>query len=445
MRRVPLMFLLLLASPAAAEGFTEALARAYTANPDLLAARTQLRAIDEEVPQARAGWRPLVSATSSFGRRASVLSPGFRTQASSAAAGLQLQQPLLDGGRTAADIERAENAVLASRADLLDTERSVLLSAATAYQDVLRDRALLALQREKEAVLRREWEETAIRFRAGQLTRLDVNQANSRYLRSRADTATQAGQLETSLAAYEAAVGVPPPERLAPAPPMRGLPDDPGSARELAEANGPTVIASALRERVARAQVGIARAALLPTVAVNLSGGRDYGQTLPHERAENYSATLGVRIPIYQGGAATARVRQAQEQSEQSRFQTLVSRRDAVENALRAHSAWRRSGQAARLSAEQVRIAGAAFNGVRQAVAAGARSTFELLGQLEELYDARALQISLAHDEAVATYQLLVVVGRFTAAELRLPVERYDPTAHYRAVRSRGALLPPRP
>ncbi len=445
MRRTLLMLLLLLASPAAAESFTEALARAYAGNPDLLATRTQLRAIDEEVPQARAGWRPQVSATSSVGRRAGAASPGFRTQATSAAAGLQLQQPLLDGGRTAADIHRAENSVLAGRADLLDTEQSVLLRAATAYQDVLRDRSLLALQREKEDVLRREWEETAIRYRAGQRTRLDVDQANSRYLRSRADTATQAGQLEGSLAGYEAAVGVPPLERLAPAPPMRGLPEDPGSARTLAEANGPAVIASALRERVARAQVNIARAALRPTVAVNLNAGRDYGQTLPHERFENYSATLGLRIPIYQGGAPTARVRQAQEQVEQSRLQTLVSRRDAVEDALRAHSAWRRSGQAARLSAEQVHIARAAFDGVRQAVALGARSTFELLGQLEELYDARAVQISLAHDEAVASYQLLVVVGRFTAAELRLPVQRYDPTAHYRAVRGRGALLPSQP
>ena len=47
----------------------DALAEAYSNNPTLQAARAQLRATDEGVPQALAGWRPtvVVSAAAGYG------------------------------------------------------------------------------------------------------------------------------------------------------------------------------------------------------------------------------------------------------------------------------------------------------------------------------------------------------------------------------------------
>ena len=59
--------LVALAPQARAQTLADALAQAYANNPTLLAARAQLRSVDENVPQALAGWRPTVSVTSSFG------------------------------------------------------------------------------------------------------------------------------------------------------------------------------------------------------------------------------------------------------------------------------------------------------------------------------------------------------------------------------------------
>ena len=47
-------------SGAQAQSLQDALAAAYSNNTTLLAARAQLRAVDENVPQALAGWRPTV-------------------------------------------------------------------------------------------------------------------------------------------------------------------------------------------------------------------------------------------------------------------------------------------------------------------------------------------------------------------------------------------------
>src|SRR5580704_18234451 len=58
---VCLAFLQGAAGNAAAETLTEMLARVYQNNPQLNAARAQLRATDETVPQALSGYRPTLS------------------------------------------------------------------------------------------------------------------------------------------------------------------------------------------------------------------------------------------------------------------------------------------------------------------------------------------------------------------------------------------------
>ena len=50
---------------AQAETLEQALASAYSNNPTLQARRAQQRALDESVSQARAGWRPTVTASGS--------------------------------------------------------------------------------------------------------------------------------------------------------------------------------------------------------------------------------------------------------------------------------------------------------------------------------------------------------------------------------------------
>src|SRR3990170_8180879 len=54
--------------PAAAQSLEEVLVQTYQSNPTLSAARAELRATNERVPQALSGWRPTVEATGSGGK-----------------------------------------------------------------------------------------------------------------------------------------------------------------------------------------------------------------------------------------------------------------------------------------------------------------------------------------------------------------------------------------
>src|SRR5215472_2698806 len=73
---IALLSLAASALPAAAQTLTQALAETYNTNPQLLAQRAQLRATDEQVPQALSGWRPTVNFTGQMGGARSSFTTG---------------------------------------------------------------------------------------------------------------------------------------------------------------------------------------------------------------------------------------------------------------------------------------------------------------------------------------------------------------------------------
>ncbi|MFN3075677.1 MAG: TolC family protein, partial [Alphaproteobacteria bacterium] len=139
--------MLCLAVSARAETLTDALVAAYTTNPTLLARQAQSRAADEAVPQALANWRPTVTLSSNagFGKYDSNASVPGTIHRRSRDMTFTVSEILYRGGRTVATTRQAESGVQADRAQLIGVEQSVLLDAATAYINVVRDGAVLRL------------------------------------------------------------------------------------------------------------------------------------------------------------------------------------------------------------------------------------------------------------------------------------------------------------
>src|SRR5881227_4087276 len=201
----------LAATPASAQTLTEAFAYTYNNNPQILAQRALLRSTDEQVPQALANWRPTVTLTGTAGfERAGVAARGTSTQFSSfepRAADLRITQPLYRGGRTEAQTRQAINTVQSTRAQTLGVETTVFQAVAQSYLDVVRDQALLEVNKNNVAVLRKQLEATQDRFRVGEVTRTDVAQAESSLAQAVGQLVTAQGNLENSRAEYVRAVG----------------------------------------------------------------------------------------------------------------------------------------------------------------------------------------------------------------------------------------------
>jgi TolC family type I secretion outer membrane protein len=422
---------------AAAQSLLDALAQAYRNNPTLDAARAQLRATNEEVPQALSNWRPTVTLSGSVGHEWQELETQGVEQDNSNVprqAELSVNQPLYRGGRTVAATNRAESDVLAERARLAAVEQQVLLSTAAAFMDVWRDRAVLRLNINNERVLTRQLEASQDRFEVGEITRTDVAQSESRLSRAQAQRTEAEGNLSRSEAVYEENVGELPGELRAPTP-LQGLPASLEQTVGQAMEQNPEVLTAEFQERAAGYTVRENVGELLPEVG--LTGRLSYNNEVSSPDLESKSAAIlaQVTVPIYQAGFVSSRVRQAKQLASQRRLEIEETVRNIRQEAVSAWEALTTARAQIESFESQVEAASIALEGVRQENAVGARTTLDVLDAEQELLDAQVSLVGAQRDEIVAGFQLLSAVGRLNAFELGLPVDIYDPVGDYERVR----------
>jgi len=429
------------ASNAWAESLEEALVGAYLNNPSLLSQRASVRGTDEGVPQALANWRPTIQVTGDAGWELNKSSQRATTnesrQLNPASIGIDFTQPLFRGGRTLAEVSQAENTVQAARARLLTTEQDILLEAATAYLDVVRDQATLLLNINNERVLQRQLDATRDRFQVGEITRTDVHQAEARLARSTATRIQGEGNLENSRAAYQNVVGTFPTAELL-FPPIPGnLPGTKEEAIRKAAISNPNVIAAQFDHESALDNVDATWGELLPGLEFSASADRTLESTASGQETDAYTAQVTLTVPLYQQGAVYSQVREAKQQVAEELRTIDQQRRDAVEAATQA---WETllSAQARVVAFEtQTQAAQVAFEGVEREASVGSRTVLDVLDAEQELLDARVSAVTAQRDELAAAYQLRAAIGEMTAFHMKLPVTLYDPQQHYDDVRDR--------
>jgi len=430
---------------ASGQTLQEALARAYSNNPTLLAARAQLRATDEGVPQALSGWRPTVTITASYGvidTRNTRTGTGFDTvvnqQRSPANVTAVVTQPIFRGGRTTAQTRQAENAVRAQRARLLATEQQVLADAVAAYVSVIQNTELVRLNTNNEQVLRRQLQATNERFRVGEITRTDVAQAESRLALASTGRVQSEGNLQVSRAVFQRVVGEPP-GRLSTPQPLRTPVRSAAEAQQMASTNNPTVVAALFAAASARDNIDVQMSALLPQVSATAQAFRQDNQFARDTRLTAGQATITLSVPIYQGGAEHSLVRQARQTAQQQIGLVDEARRTASQQAASAWENLRSARATVESVRSQIRAAEIALDGVQREAIVGSRTTLDVLNAEQELLNARTSLVNALATVITASYALAGTVGRLTAQDLGLPVEIYDMTAYYSAVRNRWA------
>ncbi len=434
-------------SPALADTIEAALVRAYQSNPQLNAQRASVRATDENVPQALSGYRPRVAITGSAGYQytdVATTSGGTpdivnRTAIHGANAprsiGATVTQTLFNGQQTANRTRAAESQVSGAREALRVLEQSVLLAGATIYMDYLRDAAIVEVQKSNVRVLEQTLKQTRDRFNVGEVTRTDVAQSEAQLAAGKTQLLTAEANLVTTRANFRRIIGSEP-VALAPGSPVdRFLPGTLPAAVDLGLVENPNVTAAMYGIDVNYLQVKINEGALLPTVSLQASVQQSYEQTMTIFRSFGASAIAQVSIPVYQGGAEYALIRQSKETLAQQRLNLEQVRDQTRANVV---TAWGQlvAGRAQVASAQsQVTASEIALNGVREEAKAGQRTTLDVLNAQQALVNARVALVTAQHDRVVASYSVLTTVGRLSPQVLGLATTTYDPSVHYQQVR----------
>ncbi|MGI3903805.1 MAG: TolC family outer membrane protein [Janthinobacterium lividum] len=353
-------------------------------------------------------------------------------------AGISVSQTLFDGLRTTNNIKSAESNVFGSRETLRNVEQSVLQSGAQSYMDVLRDTAILDLRNSNIKVLEEQLRQTQDRFKVGEVTRTDVAQAEASVAGARADYFAAQSQLQNSIASFRQVIGEQP-TRLEPARPLeRGIPPSLENAIAVSQIEHPSIQSALHAVDVSTLQVKIAEGALYPTLSLNGSAQQRYDVS----NSGNTNAFVGsivgsLQVPIYEGGASYAQIRQAKEQLGTAEFQVDVSRDNVRAAVISSWGLLVSSKAAVQADQAQVNAAEIALNGTREEARVGQRTTLDVLNAQQTLLNARVQLVGAQRDRVVATYAILASCGRLSASGLNLKLQPYNPTVHFDQVKDK--------
>ena len=433
-----LLFFNLCLKEVQAERLEEALAFAYENNPDLLAARANLRKVDEGVPAAKSGWRPTVTSSLSLGASQTNSDSGGTSSDTSSFPGslsLSVNQSVYDGGRTEISVRQAETNVQTERSRLFTAEQNVMLSGATAFVDVISARSVVELQANNLNRLEKQLEATRERFKVGEVTRTDVAQAEARVDRAKADKIKATGDLTSSNSTYQRVFGKRAGELQQPEE-VKDLPREITEAVNYALENNFSLIAAKFEELSALDGVSLSQSSLRPTVTV--SGSASHSETSGDADSSSTSLSLNanISIPLYQAGAVYSGIRSAKEEANRRRILVEAARRNVIETSSKAFTAWTTARAQAEALEAEVASAEIALEGVEQEALVGARTVLDVLDAEQERLSAQVRLVRASRDNFVAAYTLLSALGKLTAKNLGLPVEIYNYDKNFVRVRN---------
>lgn len=433
-------------APAHAETLREALIKAYAGNPTLTAARAQQRATDEGVPIAKADALPDLRLGGNYTENVVIPANAFNAPSRQVAGQVNLQVPIYQGGLVRNGIAAAKKRVEAGQGDLRGTEASVFNQVVAAYMDVIRDQAIVQLNQANSRVLQTNLEATQDRFEVGDLTRTDVAQSQARLAIAQSQLRSAEAALINSREQYIRFVGTPPGD-LEPPPPLPNLPEAPDDAVDVATANNPDIAAAIARREAADRDIGVARAARLPTLSgvgsatyVNFLG--TLGSNVPGVGVAQTQkdAQIGVQasIPIFQGGRPAAQIRQAQARSGQAIEQAVEVERGVIAQTRAAFASWRASQAVIDSQQRAVDANSLSLEGVRAENSVGNRTILDILNAEQELLNSQVQLVTARRDAYVAGFTLLAAMGKAEARDLGLdggPL--YDPLDNYKRVKNK--------
>lgn len=445
------------------DSISQAMVDAYKTNPQIKAQRAAVRALDEGIVQAKAGWRPTINGTLSAGIGRNNYSGDTidetinRQQTATTAsrnnflsAGVELRQNLFTGGGTVYQTREAKSRVMAARAALADEEQAVLLQACQAYLDLMTNIAELELLKQNEETLRKTLEATVQKYDIGEETLTSKAQAEGRYADAKARRQSAEATLDGSRATFERITFRKPGSLSKPTLPS-GIPTSLDEVLERTRLNFPKIIQAMNDETAARHAVDVRESELLPKLDLigNSNARRDrnknrlqgtqfeFNKNPLNDRTWGHSLQVQLTVPLYEAGLTRSQRRQAAETAEQARIGIERIRRESMEQAIQAWNLYKSAHANLEFYRTQVRANQVSLDGTREELNVGSKILLDVLNAINQLVESQRALVQAERDYYLAAYQLLYFMGELTARGQKLKVDYYDPKTHYNATKNR--------
>lgn len=249
-------------------------------------------------------------------------------------------------------VREAQFTLAAARYDLLDAQRSEREKTIGLYYDALKAAATVDLQQQNVAGAQSDLHAAQLRFKAGDVPRLDVVRAQVAMANAQAALDAARTDLANAQDALAVETGEPPRDltALQSAPPPPAPPDDPQKAVARALAQRSDLASAQQAVHAEEAAVSVAQRAVLPAVSVSAGYTRGWDSGV---LVNGPSANVSLSVPV--SHAASDRTAAERARLEQTRDKAAALQRSitvAVSSAARTYSESLRATASARRARE---------------------------------------------------------------------------------------------
>lgn len=396
----------------------------------LLSARSALEAAKERVPQAAAGLKPNVALTASTGYQYFQNNPNAGTSFSKSFApttlGVNLSYPLFRLQNVEA-LEQSKIQQSVAEAALAQTQVDLILRVSQAYFDVLASQDSLETVRAQKRAVAEQLASAKRNFEVGTATVTDQQEAQAKYDLVVAQEFAGESDLEVKYSALSLLTGKPVNRNkvLRPGVTLQG----PQPAREndwvdSARANNYQVQQAILGAEVARREIDKQRYGDYPTIDIigGLTHSRNPVTLAAGGGGNTNSANVGLQlnVPLYSGGAASARVREAAANFEKIKADLEVARRQ-VEQATRVSYVGVNSGLAQVRALEAAeRSSQLALDSNQLGYQVGVRINVDVLNAQQQLFTTRRDLSKARYDTILAGLKLKAGAGSLKEEDIEM-------------------------
>lgn len=407
-------------APVARTSLKESILFAFDRDPSVSQQAAQMGIGQAQIDEARSGWMPQISLNGNTGHSQTTDSSG--SLKNSAAWGLSLTQLVYDFGKTNSAISQSSAQHDSYRYQLMATLSSVAEKTALSYVDVKRYTDLTQAAQENILALKNVQQLAKLRSSAGLSSTSDELQTQTRVAGMQATLEQYNAALKSARARLSVLTGIDA-QLLSPLPSTLEVQQD--SLDSIDYTLIPSVLAARTME--SSAQYGIERAKSQHWPTLSLKGGRTRYESDNRSYWDD-QIQLNIDAPLYQGGAVSARVRQAEGARAMAASQVDQARFDVLQKASVAMADW--SGARGRMEAGNVQLENAlrAREVYKNEYTLGKRSINDLLSVEQDVWQATSSKISAEYDSwasavnyASAVDNLMQRIGIEKNAAAKLP------------------------
>lgn len=394
----------------------DAVAVGVSTSPEYGTIVNNRRATDEELQQAKGGFKPSIDFNADLGSEWTRNDPkGLSSDSNSLfryQAGITLTQMLFDGYETSFEVARQRARVASNAHRVWETSEFLGLDITESYLNVLRERELLEIARaniDRHSQIEAQIIESAA---VGRTTDADVAQAKARAAAARANESSVREALRTAESTYNRKVGEMPRTLQRPPAPASSLAVTVDEEIKQALVQSPTLASREADVDTAEAEWKQSESTFYPQVdfQANTNHAVDTGGT--EGDVDRARALVVVNWNLYRGGADTARVREGVYRHAQAKETRADAGRGVEEDVRRTWaqmiSANERARQFQAQAEENQKVVDAYFDQFNL----DRRTLLDVLDAQNEFFVSRSNTINAGYIELFAMYRLLALKGQ---------------------------------